>query len=260
MNEHDRDLILGLTDGSLPADEAAEARARIAADPDLAAELAAQEAVRSDLVGLPALTLTETERSSLRSSLREQLHLDEAPAPVAEPSPRRRRAWWQPVLGVAAVAVFVTAVVILPNTLGGSDDAGDGEALSATTVAATEEIAEDSAGGDAAEEPTLEVLSFDGIDGSDLLEDAGTAATPDEVTDSIERENRSLARTPVGVAEAEACLEELGDQLPAGDKTLIGADETDDGLLVYFAVIDDGGLEWVVTVNLDECRVVDIDP
>ena len=258
MNEYDRDLILGLTDGTLTGEDAERARARIVADPELASELVAQESVRADLAALPNATLTEVERTALRSSLVDQLNLGAAPAaaPVHE---RRRFAWWQPVLGVASVAAVVTAIVILPGTFGGSDDSAQ-EALTLTTVTASDSAAD---GGAEQEAPpaTTEVLAFDGVDGADLLDATRNAATPDEATDSLEdapiAEARAFASVPV--PQAEACLEDLGDQLPPGDKTIIGVDQTDDGLLVYFAVIDADGVSSVLTVNLDECTLVDVD-
>jgi hypothetical protein len=265
MNEQDRDLILGLTEGTLTGEEAERARARILSDPELASELAVQESVRADLSALPSATLTGAERTALRSSLRERLNLGTVPQ-VAPERGRRRLAWWQPVLGVASVAVVVTAIVVLPGTFGGSDDSGDsgGEALTETTVAATDTAAD---GGidDGAEEqappPTTEVLAFDDVDGADLLDATRDAATPDEVTDSLEAAPIAEARTfaSVPVAQAEACLEELDDRIPPGDKTLIGVDETADGLLVYFAVIGADGVTSVLTVNLDDCTLVDID-
>ena len=107
--------------------------------------------------------------------------------------------------------------------------------------------------------PTFEVLSFSDVDGADLLDATRGATTPEEVADSVEQESEFGERFDIDVASTEACLEELGNELPDGDKTPFGAEPSTSGLLVYFAVLDDDGVESVLTVNLDECRLVDVD-
>lgn len=276
MNEHDRDLILGLADGSLTGDDAAAARARIDADPTLAAELAIQEAVRADLDALPSVGLTEAERSDLRAGLRTQLRLDDAPPAVATVPERRRTFRWQPVFGLGAAAVFIAAVVILPGTLGGSSDDSSDEALVETTVAAFDVVGGegDADVGDGAEEDatsdanvaengappadaSARVPELDQVDGADLLGAVRQAETPEQLSESIAPRTTGPL-VDVDLESAEQCLEQLGNRTPDGDKTLMGADETDDGMVVYFAVLLDGA-ESVITVNLDSCTIVDID-
>lgn len=260
MNEHDRDLILGLTDGSLTGDAAESARARIAADPELASELAAQQAIRSGLTSLPEVTLTETERSGLRSALRTQLNLDDTAAPVAAPVPvRTRRFSWQPVLGLGVAAVFVAAVVILPGTLGGSsDDAADEVALAETTTTAATFT---DAAGDVAEGTTLSrttsVPEVDDIDGSDLLPDVAAAESPQDLSSTMAEEQASRS-IDLSVDDIQACLEELGDRLPIGDKTPVVADRDGNRLLVYLALLRDGP-DTIITIDLETCELVDVD-
>ena len=259
MNEHDRDLILGLADGSLTGDDAAAARARVEADPALAEELALQTAALSRLQGIDHVPMTSAERTTLRATLREQLHLDDAPEAAPAPVPvRRRTPWWQPVLGVAAVAVFVMTVIILPG--GGSDDSASEEALVATTMTASADSGSADSGGAEAPPSTIEVSSYSDVDGSDLLAAPSEADTPEEVSESLTNDGPpALARSSVDLTAIEACLEQLGRQLPDGGLAPIGVEETEQGLLVFFAVLDDEGVESVVTVNLDQCRIVDVD-
>lgn len=278
MNERDRDLILGLTDGSLTGDDAEAARAHIAADPELAAELDTQLTIRNTLVSLPDVALTAAERSNLRTTLSDQLNLDTAPGVASEAArtPNRRGIpWWQPAFGVAAVVVVVTAIIVLPGTLGGNDaDTAGGEALSMTTTMVADESGAASDGADTVETtetdsaltpmaqestaPTAAVPELHDVEGSELIDSVGDAQTPEEVTEALQRRSPSAPPVDVDVAAAEACLEKLGEDLPTGDKTLVGADETDEGLIVYFLVLDADGVEWAITVNLDECTVLEV--
>lgn len=276
MNEHDRDLILGLADGSLTGGDAASARAHIAADPELTAELETQSTIRNTLTALPDVALTDAERANLRSSLRSQLHLDTAGAESGAPRPVRRGIrWWQPAFGIAAVAVVVTAIIVLPDTLG-SDDAetAGGEALSMTTTMAADESATADGGADvfemtesdtdlttvtgASAAPVAEVPELHGVDGTELIDSVGDARTPEEASEALRRQAPSAPPLNVDVAAVDACLEMLGDDLPPGDKTLIGGDATEDGLIVYLVVLDTEGVEWAMTLNLDECAVIDV--
>ena len=77
MNDQDRDLILAYAAGQLSGADAEAASARIASDPELAAEFADQELAMSSLSSIPAVSMTASERAGLRSNLITQLNLDD---------------------------------------------------------------------------------------------------------------------------------------------------------------------------------------
>ena len=81
-------------------------RARVAADPELQSEYETQLAVSSLLGDAPAPTMTAAERSELRTALRQQLNLHEAPPPAVV-APSRWQRWWAPVAGLAAAAAVI---------------------------------------------------------------------------------------------------------------------------------------------------------
>ena len=101
MSEHDLDLITELINGHLTPDERRAALSRLAADPELQSEYETQLAVASLLSEAPPPTMTAAERSGLRVTLRQQLNLEDASAPVVVASSRWQR-WWAPVTGLAA--------------------------------------------------------------------------------------------------------------------------------------------------------------
>lgn len=264
MNEQERDLILGLTAGSLSPSEAAAARAKIDADPNLSAELAIQTQIRDSLGSLPGISMTAAERSELRSRVQSALSLDE-PAATSEPA-GRRVSWWQPLLGVAAAAAVVTAIVVLPGGLGGTDS--QDMALETETTVATADSRD--AGVEALPEvgtlgseesadpaPVAEVQSFTDADGSDLLALTEGAATPKDIDELLEAV--SATRSTVDVDVVEECLEAIGRSLPSGDKTLLGVGDLDGAEVAYFAVIDENGVSSVLTIDLSTCTVVAID-
>lgn len=267
MNEQERDLILGLTAGDLSSAEAAEARALIDANPGLARELAIQMDIRDALVSLRDISMTASERSELRSRVRGALNLDSPERAVLEPA-RRRVSWWQPLFGLAAAAAIVTAIVVLPSGLGGTD-AQDSAFESDTTVASADSR-DDGGGQDVPEAGTFsdpesvdpeqagEVQAFTDVDGSDLLTLTEGAATAKDVDERLEG---TVASTPsnVDVDLAEACLETIGSSLPRGDKILLGVGDREGTEVAYFAVIDETGVSSVLTIDLATCTVVAID-
>lgn len=266
MNEQERDLILGLTADALPSAEAAEARAQIEADPTLAQELAIQTNIRDALASLPEISMTAAERTELRSRVRGALNLDVPDRAMPEPA-RRRVTWWQPLFGLAAAAAVVTAIVVLPGGLGGTD-AQDAALESDTTVASAD--VRDDGGGDEAPgaepfseesadpEPAGEVQAFTGLDGSDLLALTEGAATPKDINELLEG-TATATRSTVDVDQVEACLEAIGTGLPSGDKTLLGVGDLEGAEVAYFAVIDGTGVSSVLTIDLSTCTVVAID-
>lgn len=161
MNEHDVEIILALAEGRLTGPEAGAERARMEADPELSAELAAQESVVTSLRAAAA-TMTVAEREHLHRALRTHLHLDDEPGVVPVPA---RRKWWIPVAGLASVAAAVIGVAIfLPDQR--ADLASDGVALPPET-ATPESLS-------AASDPPSPEEALDATAGAG--EDAGTLA------------------------------------------------------------------------------------
>ena len=93
MSDHDIDLITELINGHLSPDERRAALARVAADPELQSEYKTQLAVSSLLGDAPAPTMTAAERSELRTALRQQLNLNEAPPPAVVTTTCARGGW-----------------------------------------------------------------------------------------------------------------------------------------------------------------------
>lgn len=124
MNEHERDLLLGLVAGTLSPEEEAAAAELLAARPDLVDELALQRAALAALAELEAPTLRPEERATLRRSLREGLGLDLAVE--GRPAPTSR--WIRrlvPVLGFAAVLLAGFLVVAGGPFLGGGSSGSE---------------------------------------------------------------------------------------------------------------------------------------
>jgi hypothetical protein len=266
MNDHERDLILALTDGTLSDEEAGAALARVTGDPELAAELSRQQSVAAILADLPEPELTVNERSHLRAALIEELHLTREP--TAEVVPIRRSArWWQPVLGIAAVAAVVTAVVVLPGNLGGDDSAevatlqetGSSSAVTTTIAAdggAVGGAAEEDAAGDAPVQ-NAEVLTVEDVDGEELLAATEGETTPEGVTRAL-GEQAPAPTTLVPIDEIEACLEALASRLPEGETQPVALDARTEGDLLYLTVDPGDGVQAVVTIRLDTCTLVEV--
>jgi hypothetical protein len=147
MNERNQELIVDLLGGLLSSDEESAALTRIEQDPDLRAEYEAQMSAISILGTAASPMMTADERTALHATLRQQLHLDEAPVPVAA-GPSRWQRWLAPLGGLAVAAVVVFgAVVILPDVLSGTETF---EAASAeiTTTAASASVTDSLADGD----------------------------------------------------------------------------------------------------------------
>jgi len=146
MSKRNQELIIDLLGGRLSPDEERRALSRIENDPALRAEYEAQISALSILSASEMPLMTASERTTLRASLRHQLHLDNAPVAVVA-APSRWQRWWAPMGGLAvAAAVVFGAVVVLPGALSGDDSIGTFETASApiTTMAASESLAEDS--------------------------------------------------------------------------------------------------------------------
>lgn len=267
MNDHDRDLILDLTEGTLSAEDAARVRAHIASDPDLAAEYQTQMATKAHLGSLPPVAMVAEERSALRGDLIEQLHLDDVPEPVALPS-RRGLAWWKPIAGIAGVAAVVAAIVVLPGSLGGGDDAASDVALPPETSVASDsssggssDEAESAPAADGSEEESrsvAEVPEFTSLDGAELLEATEGAQSPAEIADSVSTLDPTSSAL-IDVSAVEACLESLADELPRGDIAPVALEQRDGDALLFLTVTEADDVASVVTVNLTTCSLIDID-
>lgn len=139
MNERNQELIVDLLGGQLSPTEERSIRARIESDPELRSEYDTQMSIISllDASSIPSMTMEE--RSTLHAALRQQLHVDNSPAPVVA-APSRWQRWWAPIGGFAvAAAVIVGAIVVLPGALSTEDSDGSFEVASAeiTTTAAS---------------------------------------------------------------------------------------------------------------------------
>lgn len=219
MSNHDQDLITDLISGRLSPEERRGALARLAEDPTLRAEYENQLAVASLLRDAPAPVMTPHERSALRASLVQQLHLDAPPAPVPTP-PSRWQRWWGPAMGLAAAAaVIVGAVVILPS--GGSNDAANvASADLTTTTAAAEQFALD--GGEAAEQDVLSSADAAATTPPPPAETTTTAAAAGEATTTLPAGTEELApvagdaRTAALPYFPDVDLERLGRAFAAG--------------------------------------------
>lgn len=266
MNDQDRDLILALAAGTLSAADAEVARARIAADPSLAHELSVQQAVSRELSSVAPVAMSTEERSELHSNLIAALNLETAttPAPVRT---SRSIAWWKPMFGVAAAAMFVTAVIVLPGTLSSDDSAADAALGTApTTVAGAEfsptdgtaEAGDAGASEEAAPGTTTEVLTFSETDGADLLAATEGKSTPESINEAL-AEEMPVSRSVLDLTTAEACIENLDSALAPGTKVVLGVEERNGDLLVFLGIDDGSGVESVATVNLTSCSLVDVD-
>ena len=265
MNDHDRDLILGLATGSLSETDAAAAQARIDADPQLAAELAEQRAAIDALAAVEPVAMTADERTTLRAELIDQLHLEEAPAAAAVAPATRpaRAAWWKPVLGLGAAAVFVTAIVIVPGMIDGSDDAAfdtaSAELASTTTIQATgapqsDEAGESGASLDRGQDGAEEEFTADGSDLLPLIAGRNTTSVTDSLdVAGVDAIDVALERR------FEECRAAVADELPADAEIEPIGVSTIDERLIYVAADEGSGISVVATVDLETCSIVDID-
>lgn len=262
MNDHDLDLILDLAEGRLTGADAEAALARIAADPELADELALQRIAVEALSDVPDVAMTARERTELRSRLRNQLDLVD-PEPAVVPSAGRRRSWWQPMLGLASAAAVVLVVVAVVPNLGGSDSGDDVafvEENSVTTTAASGG-ADAADGGGSESSPTAEesIPELEDFDGGALLDITEGKTSTDDIEESLERAVQPRAFSSVTRDEVEACLEQRADELPEGEIIPLGTETTNGEELVYLGFIGLDGLQVVVTVDVETCEITDVD-
>ena len=253
----DHDLITELISGQLSPEERRAALMRVAADPELQSEYETQLTTSSLLRDAPAPTMTATERSNLHASLRQQLHLDDAPAPVA-PAPSRWQRWWAPITGLAAAAaVVVGAVVILPDS--GTDDSLQFAAAEVTSTVQASSSDEADMGGSADSAGSIEAAgaaspqSIPHVPDVDLDQlGLAYARGADEFANELNKSAESA--DPVESSEVNACLDASGDA--AGDASIsIVATATIEGVdVVVLSVTPTTGDPYLVALDVTTCR------
>lgn len=205
MNDTDLDLLLALADGRLSAADAEAAQTRVAAEPNLAAELEMQRLALDRLHDLPMPSLDNAERERLHASLREQLHLEPivAPVPVTR---QRRRSWWLPVTGLATAAVVLAGALYVVPRVGEQSTAEN--VAGVATFDSTEEGASTGEGDVSSPSPTTGATGSEDGASPQSADDSTAAAAP--TTES------GTAETPTDApAEAEASSPEP--EAPAAD-------------------------------------------
>ena len=286
MSDNNLDLITELINGRLSPDERRAALARVAADPELQAEYETQLAVSSLLSEAPPPTMTAAERSELRTALRQQLHLDDAPAPVAL-APSRWQRWWAPVAGLAAAAaVIIGVVIVLPDSgsddslqfaaaevettlqatrndgaeIGGSADAADGvdEEPTTTTAAASEELAPSIATEDLADD-TLELAgeaspeALPHIPEVDLNE-LGLAYANGEDEFESELSKSSVVPGPVATSWDGACLDGTADGTNDTSRTIVATATIEGVHVIVVSVVPPTEEPYLVALDVDSCE------
>jgi hypothetical protein len=284
MSDHDLDLITELISGRLSPEERRAALTRVAADPELQSEYETQLTTASLLQDAPVPTMTATERSNLRATLRQQLHLDDAPTPVA-PAPSRWQRWWAPITGLAAAAaVVVGAVVILPDS-----DTDDSLQFAAAEVTSTVQasrgdevdtgssadsvgsIEEEQTTTAASEELIPPAAAEDGITGT--LDSAGAASPrsiphlPDVDLDQLglayargadefanELDKSAERADPVESSEVNACLDGSGNAAEEASLSIVATATIGGVDVVVLSVIPSTGDPYLVALDVATCR------
>ena len=286
MSDNNLNLITELINGRLSPDERRVALARVAADPELQSEYETQLAVSSLLGEAPPPTMTAAERSEMRTALRQQLHLDDVPAPVVV-APSRRQRWWAPVAGLAAAAaVIIGVVIVLPDSdsddslqfaaaevettiqstrndgadMGGSADATDGVDAepTTTTAAASEELAPSVASEDLADD-TLELAgeapseALPHIPEVDLSE-LGLAYAAGEDEFESELNKSSAVPEPVTTSGDGACLDGAGDGTNDASRTIVATATIEGVYVIVVSVAPPTEEPYLVALDVDSCE------
>lgn len=290
MNDTDLDIILAIADGQLTGQAKQDALERIAAEPELGEELAAQISAMDDLKSLEPALMTSSERAALRTALVEQLNLQPA-APLVVTT--RRRPWWQPVLGIASAAALLVAIIAVPSLLSGSDDSSaDIMAIApvTTTTFATTELDADrqssASEGDAAvttstilvpqvaEQEVPEFFAASPSQGettesiSTYESDEAVASGAEDETDDTIPDSTTMPLEFVATADAvainteavDACLALLIDDLPEGEHTPLAATIDDGVVVVHFGTETVNGVVYTVSIDLESCVVTPLSP
>jgi hypothetical protein len=285
MNHQDRELIMALAAGQLNEVAAQDASTRIAAEPEMAQELADQQAAIAALASVPEVSMTTEEQMALRTSLVAELHLDttQAPAPLAATA-KRKIPWWQPVFGVAAVAAVIAAIVVLPGNLtGSSDDSADVALVSETpTGASLEETETVQSGKDdsldqspsadrsapsttataSAEVEEGTTFEDDALDGEDLLSATRGQTTTASIEDALAAAGLTglTPLDPSRATDVDACLERMTDPFPEGDVFPFGTTGSGADEILYVGVSDQTGISVVASIALERCELIELIP
>jgi hypothetical protein len=290
MNNADLDIILEITNGRLTGEAQQDALDRIAADPELSKELAAQIAVMDELSALEPALMTPTESVVLRNSLIEQLHLEPA-VPVARAA-AQRRPWWQ--LGLVSAAAVLVAIVVVPSMLSGSDDSSSD--VVAIAPEATESVESEpnrgdlntdadgkteteggsDAGATASPSTTLlphiaadEVQDFFAVPPAPIDTVSTTSAddladAAEDIVDETSAPSASSSATPDEIAidlmQVDECLAELAPVLPVGEHTPLAVTLDGDMTTIHFGVDSGSDIEYSVSIELETCTMTSTTP
>ena len=273
MNDNDIQIIVALANGTISGEAERQASERVAADPELARELAAQIAVVEALSDLPSVALSDTERSTLRTNLIEQLRLESAPAPATVVRGPSR--WWKPVVGLASVAAIAVAfVAVVPGLLSSSDESaadvalvvettittaaasagGDEEVESAGTAAPETSVAADDLGVE-----SLALIEIPQVEVERLLRSADEIGTLSEDTQKFSADGAAALST-IELSVLEDCIDSLADSLPSAGLTPLAVTSTEGAQVVHLGVDNGGTIDRIISINLQACRITATNP
>lgn len=205
LSEADLSAVTALADGRLPSDAATALRARLEAEPSLAAEFTRQRRALS-------LIRTATADVAAPLSLRERIEADRAKAPA----PRQRRRWWLPAGAAGALGAAAVAVVLLFSATGAPSVT---DVLRASTQTAAIGVSVSN------ETPQLLTTELEGVPFPNFVDKFGwkaTGARTDQIdgrpttTVFYEKDGQEIAYTIVG-----------GDALEVPDGTIRAVDGKD---------------------------------
>lgn len=283
MRDHDLELIAALAEGRL--EDEAEARALIASNEEARAEYEAQKLALDALSGPSPVSMTETERASLRRDTWSELR-----SGVGTSSQRSTSPWyyrWVPVAAGMFVLVGLVAVLSQGGLDGivSADQAATSEttlATSVTTMAMSEESGGAGDDADAGDGVTVTEAPTDTGTPPDTIADSGDVEVSEPATpaaaayysaeaDAIRVEEESVSRSLGGVSATElgACLEQAGldgyEALKANPSPGEGTEaheEVPEGTVPYVAAIpfgEDLATTQVIFVSLETCEVIHVD-
>ncbi len=259
MPRFDPETIAALAEGRLDPERAREIERAIAADPESAAELAAQRTALAAIRSAPVPALSTDERAGLHAAVAEAIGLAARPSP-ARTSPRR--APWAAISVAAAALVALVAIVPLTGVLSGGNS-------SETTTAAALEITSTTA---ASFGPAQGDASLTGTQAPEATEPPGVAATPSTTmagaaaeSSGGDEQSRMLDDFDKAYTTATAATAADGDTPCTGEATeTLGTatlytvdieDSTGATVVVLYAVGEDGSVS-AIGYDPADCTVV----
>lgn len=286
MNDNDIELITTLIAGELSPVEQEEGMARVEASPQLRSAYDEQLSVATALRAEPRASMTAAERTQLNTTLRAELHIEEAAAPAAAVASGWNR-WWAPLTGLATAAVIIIAVVVAPNVF--DDDGSTGVASAPSAMTTTPTLASDplagaaedtdtSQGGEqqadtsegveerAAASPTTVAAAATELDAPDTSSFSLKAA-PDapaslelpvlgddvDVADVESATRRATEQATVDYAAISRCFGSAGEA--TGEAVIVGSVTQSGDEVVVVVTVAATGEEIVLTINLATCGV-----